>query len=137
MTETPPIRKGQRYRRLVLGVFALGIVALLGGMVVDQTLAGLVVYAAAAAAGILATLYLDYGTAIPLYDEREIRLYERASHATINLLAYVGLPIVIGIYLLDATGQYDIGPTLAGVIYAYSALGLLWGAVYLVYRLRA
>lgn len=137
MTEIPPIRKGQRYRRLVIGVFTLGIAALVVGMLVDQTLAGLVIYAAAAFTGILTTLYLEFGTAIPLYDEREVRLYERASHATINLLAYVGLPVVIGLYLLDATGQYAIGPTLAGGIYAYSALGLLWGAVYVVYRLRA
>lgn len=137
MTETPPIRRGQRYRRLVLGVFAVGIVGLLAGMALEQTLAGLVVYSVTAFAGIAATLYVSYGTSIPLQDERERRLYERASHATVNLLAYVGVPLVIGVYLLGATGQYEIGPTLVGAIYAFSGFGLLWGAVYATYRLRA
>ncbi|RXK48326.1 DUF2178 domain-containing protein [Halorientalis pallida] len=136
-TQEHPARRGQRYNRIIMAVFAVGIVSFFAGMLLDQTLAGLVVYAVACLGGIAALLYLQFASSVQLTDEREQRLNERASGATIMIAAYIGLPVVIGLYLLDNLGYYTIPPVVWGGIYAYSALFLLWGVVYTVVRYNA
>jgi len=136
MTSTHPVRRGQRYKRAILGLFAAGIVGFFTGMVVDQYLAGLVIYTVACLAGIAGTLYLQFGTSIQLYDEREQRVAQRASQAVVNVVAYVMLPVFIGIFLLDATGRYTMGSTVEGVLYAFSAFYLLWGVAFVIYNHR-
>jgi uncharacterized membrane protein len=136
-SSTHPVRKGQRYKRLLLGLVGFGVVALFVGIGIGQNFAGLVVYAAAALGATGLTLYGQFSESVTLLDERDRRLHERASNAVVSLFSYVGLPTVVVLYLLDATGRYVIGPTVWGAIYAFSAFFLLWGAVYMVFRLRS
>ncbi|WP_246987515.1 DUF2178 domain-containing protein [Halorientalis marina] len=136
MSSTHPVRKGQRYKRLLLGLVAFGVVALFVGIGIVQNFAGLVVYAAALGATGL-TLYGQFSESITFSDERERRLNERASNAVVSLFSYVGLPTVVVLYLLDATGRYVVGPTVWGAIYAFSAFYLLWNAVYVAFRVRS
>jgi len=137
MTPDHPIQRGQRYNRIIMVVFAVGVLAFFVGMAVDQTLAGLVVYAVAGLTGVAALLYLRFVSSAQLADERDRRLHERTSGTVVGIFAYVGLPVVIGLYLLDGFTSYTISSTIWGAIYAYAALFLTWGAVYTVYRYRS
>jgi hypothetical protein len=134
MTPEHPIRRGQRYNRIIMAVFGVGILAFFAGMLADQYLAGLVVYAIACLSGIGALLYFQFVSSVELGDERDRRLHNRTSGTVITVAAFVGLPIVIGLYLADATQYYTISPTVWGAIFAFAGLYLLWGAVYTVYR---
>jgi uncharacterized membrane protein len=137
MTQDHPVRRGQKYKRLLLGLVAVGVVALIGGMVIDQHLAGLVVYAVGALGALAVTLYGQFSDSITFMDERDQRLHERASNATVSVVSYVGLPTVVALYLLDATGRFEIGPALWGGIWTLSGFYLLWGVVYLGLRYRS
>jgi hypothetical protein len=117
-----------------MAVFAVGIASFFVGMLLDRTLAGLVVYAVACLGGVAALLYLQFATSVQLSDEREQRLHERASGAVVGIVTYVGLPVIIGLYLLDNLGYYTIPPVVWGAIYAFSGFFLLWGVVYTVVR---
>lgn len=136
MTTTNPVRRGQRYRRLITGVFGVAIAGYVAGVLVGETLLGLVVYAVAALVGIGACLFVQFGSSVSLLDERQRRLHERASHAVVNVLVYVGVPAWIAVFLADATGQYTIGPTVAGALYAFSAFAIAWGVAYTIVRYR-
>jgi len=135
-TTTHPVQEGQRYRRMLLGLYAVAVVGFGAGVLLDQFLAGLVVYSLGALGGVVATLYLEFWSPVQLLDERDRRVHERASHAVVNLFAYVGLPTFVGLFLLDATGTYAFGPTASGVLYAFSGFYLVWGAAYVVLRRR-
>ncbi len=137
MTATRPIRKGQRYNRIVIAVFAVGVLSFFVGMALDRYVVGLVVYSVACLSGVAALLYLRFVSTVRLADEREQRLHERASGAYVTLVAMVGLPVVIGLYLFDATRYYTISPFLWGAISAVSGLYLLWGAIYAIYQYRS
>lgn len=132
-----PVQRGRRYRRAINGVLAVGIVALLVGMVVGQTLAGLVVYAVAVVGGVGATFYLRFGSGVSLGDEREHRLGMRASHVTFELFGYAGLFTFVALFLLDATGYRELGATAETLLYAYAVVTLSWGAIYTVLRYRS
>lgn len=136
MTQDNPVRSGQRYNRIITAVFAVGVVGFLVGMSIDRTFAGLVVYAVTGLGGVAALLYLQFASSVKLADEREQRLHERASGALVMILAYAGLPAVIGLYLLDAVGYYTIPPVVWGGIYAFAGLYLAWGVAYTVVRSR-
>jgi hypothetical protein len=136
-TQDHPAHRGQRYNRIIMAVFAVGIVSFFAGMLLDRTFVGLVVYAVTCLGGIATLLYLQFASSVQLSDEREQQLHERASGTAIMIATYVGLPVVIGFYLLDTLGYYAIPPVVWGGIYAYSALFLLWGVVYTVVRYNA
>ena len=136
-TSHHPAQRGRRYGRLLLGVFIVAVAGLAVGFAVDRRLAGLVVYAVGCGVGVAGTLYLEYLSPVELYDERGRRQSERASNATVTLFAYVGLPAFIGLFLADAAGLYEVGPTVVGALYAFSAFYLVWGAVSTVVRLRS
>ncbi|MFB6141878.1 MAG: hypothetical protein ABEJ30_00885 [Halorientalis sp.] len=135
-TQDHPARKGQRYNRIIMAVLAVAVLALFAGTAIGRTFAGLVVYAVACFGGVAALVYLQFGTSVQLGDERDRRLHDRASGALVMLVAYLGLPVIVGLYLLDATGYYTIPPVVWGAIYALSGLYLAWGAVYAVVRYR-
>ena len=137
MTTTRPIQKGQRYNRIIMAVFAIGVLSFLVGMMFDRYVVGLVVYSIAGLSGVAALLYLQFVSSVRLTDERQQRLEERASDTLVTLGAMVGLPLVIGLYLFDASGYYTITPFLWGVISAFGGLYLLWGVIYAVYRHRS
>ena len=137
MTETPPIQKGQRYNRIITAVFAIGVLSFFVGMALNRYVVGLVVYSVACLSGIAALLYLRFASPVRLADERQQRLHERTSGAFVTLVAMVGLPTVIGLYLFDATEYYTISPFLCGAISGVSGLYLLWGVIYGIYRYRS
>jgi hypothetical protein len=137
MTQDHPVRRGQRYSRIIVAVFAVGIASLLVGTAIGRTFAGLVVYAAACLCGVVALLYLQFASPVRLADEREQRLHERASGVLVSAVAYAGLPVIVALYLLDATGYYTIPPVVWGGIYAFSGLYLAWAVVYAVVQYRS
>ena len=137
MTTTRPIQKGQRYNRIIMAVFAVGVLSFFAGMILDRYVVGLVVYSIAGLSGVAALLYLQFVSSVKLTDERQQRLSERASDTLVTLGAMVGLPAVIGLYLFEASGYYTISPFLWGAISAFGGSYLLWGAIYAVYRYRS
>jgi hypothetical protein len=137
MTTTRPIQKGQRYNRIVIAVFVVGVLSFFVGMALDRHVVGLVVYSVAGLSGVAALLYLRFASSVRLADERQQRLHNRASGAFVTLVAMVGLPTVIGLYLFDATSYYAISPFLWGAISAVGGLYLLWGAICTVYRYQS
>ncbi|WP_162224571.1 DUF2178 domain-containing protein [Halorussus amylolyticus] len=137
MTTTQPIQKGRRYRKLIFGLIGVGIVSLLVGMTVEQSLAGLVVYAVTVGGGVALTLYFEHLSSIPMQDERERELGERASSITFQLFGYLGLFGFVALLLLDATGQRALGSTAETLLYAYAVITLSWGGIYTVLRYRS
>lgn len=136
MTATSSIQRGRRYRRIVYGLFGIGIAALLVGTAIGRDLAGIVVYAVAVIGGIGATFYLQFGTSVSLQDEREEELALRASNVTFQLYGFLGLFAFVGLFLLDALGRPSIGPAVETLLYAYAVITLTWGAVYTALRNR-
>lgn len=136
MTQRHPVQRGQHYNRIITAVFAVGFLSFFAGMWLDRTFAGLVVYAVTGLGGVAALLYLQFVSSVELVDEREQQLHERTSGFIVMLFAYVGLPAIIGLYLLDAIGYYTIPPVVWGGIYAFAGLYLSWGVAYLYYRYR-
>lgn len=137
MSSDHALQKGQRYNRIITAMFVVGIAAFFVGMLLDYTFAGLVVYAAACSVGVVGLLYLQFVSPVRLGDERDRRLHNRTSGTLITVVAFVGLPIIIGLYLLDAMGEFAITDWMWGAIWAFSALYLTWGAIFLWYRYRS
>jgi len=121
----------------MLGLVVIGVASLFVGIETERRLAGLSVYALTALATLALTLYGQASDRVTMLDERDRRLHERASHTVVSVVSYAGLPAVVALYLLDATGRYIIGPTVWGVIYGFSAFYLVWGVVYLYHRSRS
>ncbi|GAA0674050.1 DUF2178 domain-containing protein [Natronoarchaeum mannanilyticum] len=117
-------------------LFAVGIAALLVGMTIGRDLAGIVVYALAVIGGDGATVYLQFGSAVTLQDEREAELARSASNITFQLYGFLGLFAFVGLFLLDALGRPSIGPTVETLLYAYAAITLTWGAICTALRYR-
>ena len=137
MSSTHPIEKGQRYKRFLFGLVAVGVVALFVGIEVGQNFAGLVVYSVASFGVVALSLYGQFSDSVTYFDERDQELNERASHIAVSLVSYIGLPTIVVLYLLDATGRFVIGPTVWGAIFAFSGFYLLWGALYTAVRFRS
>jgi uncharacterized membrane protein len=136
MATTQPIQDGRKYRRLIYGLIAVGVVSLLAGTAIEQSLVGLVVYALTVLGAFATILFVRYRSSAVLQDEREHRLEQRASHVTFQLFGYLGLFTFIGLFFLDATGQAPLGTTAETLLYAYAVICLTWGAIYTGYRYR-
>ena len=136
-TSQSPVQRGRRYRRSIIGLAAVGVVALLAGMAVGRSLTGLVIYALAVLGmfGVLA--YGHVSDSVALGDEREQRLERRASHLTFQMFGYAGLCTFVALFLLDASGRYEIAGAAETLLYAFSAVSLTWGAVYILLRYRS
>jgi uncharacterized membrane protein len=137
MTTTRPIQKGKRYRRLIYGLFTIAIVSFFIGMLIEQFLAGLVVYTVTGVGGIALTFYLQHRSSVSLEDEREQELGRRASSITFQLFGYLGLFAFITLFFLDALGRYSLSGTAETLLYAYAVITLTWGAIYTVLRYRS
>lgn len=136
MTATQPVHAGRRYKWAMYGVVIAGVVGLFVGVEVGQRLAGLVVYAVAAVVAYGIVGYVWYSDSLALTDEREAKLERRASHVTATALGGVGVFAITALSLLQATGQYTIGPGIQGAMYAFVAFWAAWAAVYLWFRYR-
>lgn len=137
MTTTHPVQTGKQYRRVIFGLFAIGIVSLLGGLFLDQSLAGLVIYAVTVLGGVGLTFFVQFGSPAKLQDEREYKLGRRASHITFQLFGYLGLFSFVALFLLDAIGQYALTTRTTTLLYAYAVISLTWGGIYTVLRFRS
>ena len=120
----------------MFGAITVGVIAIVVGAQIDQYLAGLVVYALAAVTGFGIFAYVRTHDSLAMGDEREAQLERRASHITVQLVAYLGLFVFITLFLLDATGRPSIGPTVETLLQGFTGLFLTWGAVYLWLRYR-
>ena len=104
MTTTHPARRGQQYKRALLALVAVGVVAVFVGAEVDQYLAGLVVYAVAATGAVALCLYARFSDGITFLDERDRRLPPRRSHPPPPPGPFLGGPSQIALFLLLAHG---------------------------------
>ena len=136
MTTTSPIRRGRRYRRAIYGLIAVGMAGLIGGVLLEQSFAGLVVYALTVLPAVALALFAQFASPVTLQDERERELERRASNITFQLFGYLGLFAFVALLLLDATGRYALTTRTTTLLYAYAAICLTWGGLYLVLRFR-
>ncbi len=119
------------YERLVWLLVGVGCLGLLVGIGIDERFAGTVTYLVAVWIGMAIAFGAPYVSEVKLYDERDEALHNRASGLTIGIACILTVSIVPALYVLNAGGYVEITTTLWGVIYAVSALALLYGACYL------
>lgn len=136
MTSTTSLERGRRYRRLVLGLVAVGVVGLLAATAVDQAPVGVAVYVLAVAGALGATVYGQLSDGVTLGDERSRQLERQASDLTIKLFGYLGLFAFVGVMILDTIGAYTVSTTVGILWQAYGVIALTWGAIYVVLRYR-
>ena len=126
----------QTYKQLVYGFVGIGILGLLGGMALQNYLAGTVVYLVGGWVGggiaVLAPRYSD----ATLQDERDYDLHNRASGLTMLVAMGVGMGVVPALYVLDAGGYVDPSGAPTGAVLTASALFLLYGVCYGVAKRR-
>ena len=75
-------------------------------------------------------------TDVPLQDERDTDLYNRASGLTLGVLFVGGLSIIPVIYVLEAAGRIETPPEVNGAIFLASGLFLMWGVSYGIVKRR-
>ena len=125
------------YRWAVYGVIGIAILGLLGGLAVDQELAGTVVYLLGAWIGGGVAFLAPKLTDRPLQDERDFELHNRASGLTLRITTVLGIGTIPALYVLEAGGHFAISSALWGAIWAFSALYLLYGACFGLTKWRA
>lgn len=122
---TTPERKRKRYYRTVWAFYGVGIVAMLAGSVSGYELVGSIVYLLGIAGAFVSSAYLEHRTEVTLSDERDERMLQRASLITVMIVVAVGLAIFPVLFVLEDAGLYTMSPVVSGVLYLYSAIGLL------------
>lgn len=135
--ESDPEATRRRWKRAINGSYLGGAAAIFGGVVLDYQLAGAILYLLGIVVGTAIWAVARFHSPVLLYDERDRRMERRASHRTILTAAAVGLAVFPVTFVLDAAGYYEIRPPLEGALYTFSALFLLWGALYIYERLRS
>lgn len=136
MTSTTALERGKRFRRLILGLVAVGVLALLGATVIDQAPVGVAVYVLAVAGALGATVYGQLSDGVTLGDERSQRLERQASDLTFKLFGYLGLFAFVGVMILDTIGAYTVSSTVETLWTAYGVIAITWGVIYTVLRYR-
>lgn len=130
-------RRRRRYKLAIFGPFVGAIVAMFVGIAAGYELVASVLYLAGIVVGSAVLAYVRFATPVMLGDERHLRLERRASHVTITTVGWIGLAVFPVLFVLDAAGRYEFAGVSEGVLFAFSAQFLLWGAVYTVIRLRS
>ncbi|QGN07784.1 DUF2178 domain-containing protein [Halorhabdus sp. CBA1104] len=129
-TTNGPKLTRQRYRGLVYGIAAVAILGFLAGFVLDQHLAGAVVYMLGAWLGggiaVGAPLWSDR----TLQDERDYHLHNRASGLLVGITMVLGLSLLPALYVLDAGDIVEISGVVSGIVLTLSALFLLYGVCF-------
>ena len=120
----------RRYKRVVYGIFAVGIVGLFAGMLFDMALAGTTIYLVGAWLGTGLAAVLPRVSPATLTDERDTATHRHASGLTISIIGGLGIGIVPALYALEAADLMTITPTMWGAIWMVSALFLVWGGCY-------
>ena len=124
-----PPGEGQDFNDLLLSDGPAAIAALIAGLLLDQSLLGLALYAAGIVAALGVWVYARYVTGVTLSDERDEQLTQRASSILVALLAYVGLAAFVGLGFLEELSAYQMGPRLQAVFYVWSGTMLVWGGI--------
>lgn len=139
MSDRPvdPERTRRRWKRAINGSYLLGALAIVVGVLVDYQLVGAVAYLLGIVLGTSLWAVVRYRRPIMLYDERDRRIERRASYRTIMTAGAVVLAVFPVLFVLEAAGYYELEPPLVGVLYAFSALFLFWGAFYSVERVQS
>lgn len=132
-----PERTRRAYNRTVWACYGVAIVGLLAGLAVGRELVGTTVYAVGVWIGLGLSVLVPRVSDVTFQDERDLQQFWRASGLTIGTLVFVGLAVVPAAYVLDAAGEITIGATAWGAIYLYGAVGLLWGAWFVVVQVRS
>ena len=124
------------YYRIVYAIFAIAIIGLLAGLVTGRELLGTIIYCGGAWIGSGITVLAPKLTDVPLQDERDTDLYNRASGLTLGVLFVGGLSIIPVIYVLEAAGRIETPPEVNGAIFLASGLFLMWGVSYGIVKRR-
>lgn len=125
VTATERVRR--RYGRVRNGLFAVGIVGFLLGLVFEYALIGSVIYLLGIVGGLGGGAYVRRTSTVTVRDERDERFAERTSYLAWKVVMAVFLAVFPVLFVLDNAGVFEFSPVLAGVLYAVSAQGLLWG----------
>lgn len=137
-TSTPddPARARRLYYRVVYAILAIAIAGLLAGLATGRELVGTIIYCGGAWVGSGITFLAPKLTDVPLQDERDTELYNRASGLTLGVLFVLGLSVIPAIYVLEAAGRIEPPPEVTGAILLASGLFLLWGVAYGIVKRR-
>jgi hypothetical protein len=131
-----PGRARRVYYGVVYAIVAVSIVGLLAGMGTGRELVGTIVYAVGVWIGGGIAFLAPKLTEMPLQDERDSDLYNRASGLTLGVLFVVGLSVIPAIYVLEAAERVETPPEVNGAILLASGLFLLWGVAYGIVKRR-
>lgn len=114
------------------GSILAGVVGFVVAGELGHQLAGLALYWA----GILSFVGIWKGTAIELFDERDVDLERRTSLLTLKIAGVVGVLWMSVMVVLNATTSIEIPERIWGGFLTLSGLFVLYGAVYLTLRYR-
>lgn len=135
--ETDPVDTRRRWKRAIQGCFVAGSVAIFLGVLLGQDLVGAVLYLLGVLLGSGLWIVARFRSPVLLYDERDRRIDGRASHWTVMIAGAAGIAVFPPLFVIEAAGYYAMEPPVEGILYALSALFLLWGVCYGVLRSRS
>jgi len=130
MTDSAIMTNGltrRTYRQLVYGIVTVAILGLAAGTVLGQELAGTTIYMTGVWVGGAVAFLAPRLTDRTLQDERDNELHNRASGLLVGVATVVTLGVVPTMYVLDASGRYDLSGAAWGAVATLSALFLLYG----------
>jgi H+/Cl- antiporter ClcA len=133
-SDSNPLGKQRKYRRLLFGVLLGGVaVALLLREVLGYPIVSEVVYWIA----VLGFFGGLFGSSVTLFDERDKALEERASRWTLTILAPI-LAVTASVgRLLPQVSDYALPEAVWPVLYGFIGVYVLFAVVYGVLRVRS
>lgn len=135
-TASPP-RRRRRWKAVRCAPFVAGIVGMFAGLLLGYALVGSVIHLLGIVLGTASCGAAQLFADVTIYDERSDAIARSASHYTYLTAVYPGLAVFPLLFVLDAAGAFSFGPTATGLLYAFSPLGLTWGAYYTGLRRRS
>jgi hypothetical protein len=117
--ETGVGRRRFRWKTAIYGSYSFGIVTMLVATTLGFDLVGAIAYFLGVAVGTLACGYACFLGDVTISDERFAAIERRASHYTLMGLAYVGIAVFPGLFVLEATAT---GPGQQVVIGAFGGI---------------
>lgn len=129
-SDHPTLAKRRRYRRLMFAAILFGSLGLMGAARFDRHVLGVGVYWA----GVLAFVAIWRGTSVELFDERDLALERRASLATLQVAAVIGIVAIPAAVTLERLGYLELPPVAVGGIYGYASLFVVFGVIYVLMR---
>lgn len=130
---TERLSRQRRYRRLMFGFVAAGVVL---GLTLREVLDAPLLGEAAYWVGIVGFLAVWWGTSVELFDERDRSLERRASHLTVSVFAVVLVVGASAARVLSYTDTYAVPSEVWAVLWGYVALFATFGLAYAWLRYR-